>query len=166
MLLTEVIWFVHWDLKLIFANVSSSIIRIHRLINELLLLISIESADELALMVRLIARKLPYQTATLLSDLRLSVQLTLICKFLTVNLLDNVHGLILWKIGVVLSSSIISYLINLPIRVRHNYRRWWSGDICILNFFNLLSIWMRLLWAGFDLKQCLSLQLNRFLRLI
>ena len=166
MLLAEVIWFVHRDLKLILANVSSSIIRIHRLINELLIFISIKSTDELALMVRLIAHKLPYQTTPFLSYLRWSIQLALICKFLTVNLLYNAHGLILWKIWIVLSTSIISYLVTLSVRVRHNYRGWWSRDVCIVNFFNLLSIRMRLLWAGFDLKQCLSLQLNWFLRLI
>ncbi len=161
MLLAEVIRFIHRNLKLI---LTSRII--HCLINELLLLISIKCTNELALMVWLIIHKFPYQTTPFLRDLRWSIKLALICKFLTVNLLDNVHGLILWKIRVVLSASIISYLIDLSVRVRHNNRRWWSRNVCILNFFNLFSIRMRLLWASFNLKQCLSLQLNWFLRLI
>lgn len=161
MLLAEVVWFIHRNLKLILTTRI-----IHRLINELLLLISIKSTNELALMVWLIAHKFPYQTTPFLRDLRWSIQLALICKFLTVNLLDNVHGLILWKIGVVLSTSVISNLVDLSVRVCNNYRGRWSRYVCILNFFNLFCIRMRLLRASFNLKQCLSLQLNWFLRLI
>lgn len=167
MLLAEVIWFVHRNLNLIFTNVASGIIHIHRLINELLLLVRIKSTDELPLMSGLISHKFTYQTTSLLSDLRWSVQLALIRKFLTVNLLDNVHCLILREVWLMLS-IVVSYLINLAVRVRHHYRRRRGRDVCILNFFDLFSIWMRLLRPCFILKQwCLpSLQLNWLLWLV
>jgi hypothetical protein len=49
MLLAKVIRFIHWNLNLIFTHIVPSFI--HRLINELLLLISIKSPDELPLMI-------------------------------------------------------------------------------------------------------------------
>lgn len=62
---------------------------------------------------------------------------------------------------------VVTYLINLTVRVWYYDWRWWGRDICILNFLYLFRIRMRLLRPCLYLKQCLSsLELYRLLWLI